>query len=109
MPIHKVPRVGEVFNPRDNPFGIFTGGIRFPSWVRSSTDIPPGAKLVYIILLHYAGESRECSLPISKIATEVGLSYRHTARMLNVLEDKYWVAKTVNTNKQGKRPNTYHL
>jgi hypothetical protein len=82
------------------------GFTQVPNTVLESSDISPGAKLAYAMLLKCAWQNDFCFPGQDRLAKDMGVSLRSTNSYIQELEKKAFI----NITRRGQgRPNLYEL
>ena len=83
-----------------------SGFTQVPNSVLESSEISPGAKLTYAMLLKYARQNDFCFPGQDRLAKDMGVSLRSTNSYIQELEQRSFI--TIRRRGQGK-PNIYEL
>src|SRR5690242_2910815 len=83
-----------------------SGFTQVPNSVLESSEISPGAKLTYAMLLKYAWQNDFCFPGQDRLAKDMGVSLRSTNSYIQELEQRSFI--TIRRRGQGK-PNIYEL
>ena len=85
---HKLPNIGEPFNP----YGMFNG-VWVPESLLRCPEISASSKLLYGRLTRYAGRDGRCFPSVETLAVELGMTARQVQRLLGQLCDAHFLRK----------------
>ena len=100
---HKLPNIGDPFNP----FGMFNG-IWIPESLLKCSAISPSAKLLYGQLARFAGKDGRCFPSVRTLASELGMADRQVQRLIEELCTAGFLRKDAQYRLNGSQTvNTY--